>query len=135
MSNPDLHALAVSEPKRGGVMLAQGRIFYGWIMLSAIILMSFSSAGARFSFGVFVAPWHENFGWRLVELSGAASLNLLVAGLLRPVAGFVADRFGSRITATLGLSIAGLALLLTSMVTELWQFYITYGIVLAMGRR
>ena len=85
-------------------MLAQGRVFYGWIMLVAVMLMTFSSSGARFSFGVFVSPMHEELGWGLDKLFDAAALNLLVAGLLRPVAGLLADRFGSRVVALSGLA-------------------------------
>ena len=108
-------------------------LFYGWIMLTAVMLMSFSSAGARFSFGVFVAPMQRDLGWSLAELSGAAALNLLVAGLLRPVAGILADRISSRAVALTGLGVAAVALVLTSMVRELWQFYAAYGVLLSIG--
>ena len=114
-------------------MLARGRFFYGWIMLSAVMLMTFSSAGARFSFGVFIHPMEEALGWTLAELSGAAALNLLVAGLLRPVAGILADRWGPRAVALGGLCLAALALVLTSLAAELWQFYLAYGVLLAAG--
>ena len=70
-------------------MLKSGPIYYGWIMMAAVILMSFSSAGARFSFGVFVAPMQADLGWKLSDLTWAASINLLFAGLLRPVAGWL----------------------------------------------
>ena len=108
-------------------------LYYGWIMLGAVMLMSFSSAGARFSFGVFVQPIEAELGWTLAQLSGAAALNLLVAGLLRPVAGFLADRVGSRAVALGGLSVAGLALVLASLSRELWQFYLAYGVLLSVG--
>src|ERR671934_722651 len=100
-------------------MLLRGRLFYGWIMLSAVILMSFSTSGARFSFGVFVGPMHEHLGWSVAQLAVAAALNSLFAGLLRPLVGLMADRWGSRKVALGGLTVAGLALLLTSQVREL----------------
>jgi len=103
-------------------MLAHGRLFYGWIMLVAVMLMTFSSAGARFSFGVFVGPLHEDRGWGMEQLFDVAALNLLVAGLLRPCAGFLADRFGSRLVALSGLVLAALTLVLSSLARELWQF-------------
>ena len=80
-------------------MLTNGRIFYGWIMLIAVVLMTFSSAGARFSFSVFVVPMEQELGWTRSQLSNAAALNLLCAGLFRTVAGFLADRFGSKVVA------------------------------------
>ena len=39
------------------------RVHYGWIMLSAIVLMTFASSGSRFSFGVFVQPMSESLHW------------------------------------------------------------------------
>jgi len=110
-----------------------GRIHYGWIMLFAVALMSFASSGARFSFGVFVRPMSEELHWGRDQLALAASLNLLLAGLLRPLAGILADRYGSRMVALLGVTLGGISLLLTSFAQELWQFYLAYGVLLAIG--
>lgn len=109
------------------------RVYYGWIMLFAIVLMTFASSGSRFSFGVFVQPMSEAFGWDRAQLALAASLNLLVAGLLRPVVGLLADRVGSKLVAMSGVAIAATSLILTSFAQELWQFYLAYGILLAAG--
>ncbi len=109
------------------------RIYYGWIMLFAIVLMTFASSGSRFSFGVFVQPMSDAFGWDRAQLALAASLNLLMAGFLRPVAGILADRLGSKIVVLSGVATAAFALVLTSMTRELWQFYLAYGVLLAIG--
>ena len=114
-------------------MLTNGRLFYGWIMLIAVALMTFSSSGARFSFSVFVIPMEQELGWTRSQLSNAAALNLLCAGLFRTLAGFLADRFGSKAVATGGLAVAALALILTSQARELWQFFLTFGVLLSVG--
>ena len=109
------------------------RIHYGWIMLSAIVLMTFASSGSRFSFGVFVQPMSESLHWDRAQLALAASLNLLLAGLLRPFIGLAADRLGSRAVALAGVALGGTALALTSYAHELWVFYLTYGVLLSLG--
>jgi MFS family permease len=109
------------------------KIYYGWIMLFAIALMTFASSGSRFSFGVFVIPMTEELHWGRDQLALAASLNLILAGLLRPLVGILADRIGSKIVAMTGVALGGVALLLTSFARELWQFYLAYGILLAIG--
>ena len=109
------------------------RIHYGWIMLSAIVLMTFASSGSRFSFGVFVQPMSESLHWDRAQLALAASLNLLLAGLLRPFIGLAADRLGSRVVALAGVALGGTALALTSYAHELWVFYLTYGVLLSFG--
>ncbi|MFN8524750.1 MAG: MFS transporter [Chloroflexota bacterium] len=108
-------------------------IHYGWIMLTAIVLMTFASSGSRFSFGVFVQPMTAEFGWDRAALAGAASMNLLMAGMLRPAAGILADRIGAKAVAMLGVATAASALILTSFTRELWQFYLAYGVLLAVG--
>ena len=109
------------------------KVYYGWIMLFAIALMTFASSGSRFSFGVFVIPMTEDLHWGRDQLALAASLNLILAGLLRPLVGILADRLGSKIVAMTGVALGGSALLLTSFARELWQFYLAYGILLAIG--
>ncbi|MCC7104278.1 MAG: MFS transporter [Chloroflexi bacterium] len=109
------------------------RIYYGWILLVAVMLMSFSAAGARFSFGVFIQPMRQDLGWELTQLSGAASINLLLAGLLRWAAGLLADRIGARAVVVIGLAVAALALAISSVVTEYWQFMLAFGVLLAVG--
>src|SRR5687768_13137935 len=109
------------------------KIYYGWIMLFAIALMSFASSGSRFSFGVFVVPMTQELNWGRDQLALAASLNLILAGLLRPLVGILADRLGSKVIALPGVAVGGSALILTSFARELWQFYLAYGILLAIG--
>lgn len=109
------------------------KVYYGWIMLFAIALMSFASSGSRFSFGVFVIPMTEELHWGRDQLALAASLNLILAGVLRPLVGILADRLGSKIVAMTGVALGGTALLLTSFARELWQFYLAYGVLLAIG--
>lgn len=109
------------------------RLHYGWIMLFAIVLMTFASAGSRFSFGVFVRPMSAELHWGRDQLALAASLNLLLAGLLRPLVGLLADRLGSKLVAMAGVALGGAALILTSYTRELWQFYLAYGVLLAIG--
>jgi MFS family permease len=109
------------------------KIHYGWIMLAAVALMTFASSGSRFSFGVFVIPMSEELHWGRDQLALAASLNLILAGLLRPLVGILADRLGSKRVAMTGVALGGSALILTSFARELWQFYLAYGVLLAIG--
>jgi len=114
-------------------MRALSRLHYGWIMLFAVALMTFASSGSRFSFGVFVIPMSESLHWGRDQLALAVSLNLILGGLLRPIVGMLADRFGSKIVAMTGVALGGTALILSSYARELWQFYLAYGVLLAIG--
>lgn len=109
------------------------RVYYGWILVATIMLLSFSSAGSRFSFGVFVKPMTETLGWERAAISLVQSTGLLLAGLMRPAAGYFSDRFGPKRVYCFGLTLCGLALLASSFTTEYWQFFLSYGIILAIG--
>ena len=109
------------------------KIYYGWIMLFAIALMTFASSGSRFSFGAFVIPMSTELDWGRDQLALAVSLNLILGGLLRPVVGLFADRLGAKLVAMTGVGLCGTALILASYARELWQFYLAYGVLLAIG--
>jgi len=109
------------------------KVYWGWIMLFSIALMTFASSGSRFSFGVFLIPMSEDLHWGRDQLALAASLNLVLAGLLRAVVGFAVDRLGSKAVVISGVFMCGCALLLSSIAKELWQFYLAYGVLLAIG--
>jgi MFS family permease len=102
-------------------------------MLASVALMTFASSGSRFSFGVFVIPMSQELHWGRDQLALAASLNLILAGLMRPLVGILADRVGSKQMAMTGVALGGTALVLTSFARELWQFYLAYGVLLAIG--
>lgn len=104
----------------------QRRWFYGWLVILAAAFTMFGASGARFSFGIFIKPLQEEFGWERAALAGAASLNLLLSGLLRPLAGYLADRYGPKLICLSGVAIAGVTLAGMPFVRELWQMYLLY---------
>ena len=85
--------------------------------------MLFGAAGSRFSFGVFLRPLTEEFGWSRGSLSGALAVAGLATGFLRPIAGMLSDRYDARYIAAAGLVLGGAALLGLSKIDALWQLY------------
>ncbi len=62
-------------------------------------------------------------------LAGAASLNMVLAGLSRPLVGMVVDRLGSKRVMLAGLGLAAIAILALSFSSQLWQFYLLFTIM------
>ena len=70
----------------------------------------------------------QDTGWSIERIAIAVTAGTWVSGLLAPLAGYAADRYGPRVLTTLGLLIVGTCLLVISTTANnsLWQFIIPY---------
>ncbi|MBI4494003.1 MAG: MFS transporter [Chloroflexi bacterium] len=112
------------------------RIYYGWYILGVVMLDSFLSAGlSQLFMSIMLKPMTEEMGWSRTATTGAITIGTLTAGLLSPLLGRLADRYGPRLLTTVGtLVTAGMFFLLASL-AEQWQFYLGYivGRSIALG--
>ncbi len=106
---------------------------YGWVVVAAITTVLTATAGTRFLFGVVLKPLHEEFGWSRSALSLATTINMLALCLFQPLVGKLTDRVGTKPLMIAGTLVLGLSLIPLSYVTELWQIYLVYGLVMAVG--
>ena len=107
--------------------------FYGYIVVLAAFFVLMIMLGLLYSFGVFLKPLSAEFGWTRTMPSGAYSMGLFVTGLLYMVTGRLTDRFGPRIVMTACGFLLGLGYLLMSQISALWQLYLFWGVIVAMG--
>lgn len=104
------------------------------VLASALgLAFGYSSVGI-ISFGVFVMPLSEEFGWGRGDMSLALTLMSVAIVFLSPLAGTLLDRYGVRrvlIPSTLffGAAVAGLSLLNGSLL----QYYIMYLLLALAG--
>jgi MFS family permease len=109
------------------------RVFYGWWIVSAAFFIQLYCAGVlNFGFTAIFGPMVQEFGWSYAQISFAASLRGLEAGILAPLIGFLVDRWGPRRLLTFGILIVGLGLVLLSQVNSLAMFYTSF-ILIALG--
>ena len=109
------------------------RLYYGWIVLAALLIVTTTFFGISFSFGVFFKSLQEAFGWTRVMTSGVFSVYMVFYAVFAIAGGWALDRYGARIVITLMGLFTGLSLLLTSQVDKPWQLFITYSLLLAIG--
>jgi MFS family permease len=109
------------------------RPFYGWVVVAAVAIVLAASSGARFAFGVFLKPVSEAHDWDRASLSLAITISLVLGGLLQPGAGAIVDRFGARRVGSFGIALIGLSFAGLAFATELWQVYLLYGLLGAIG--
>jgi MFS family permease len=114
-------------------MSRRGGVFYGWIVVAAVAFILAVSSGARFAFGVFLKPISDAHDWDRGALSFAITISMVLGGLLQPAAGWVVDRVGARVVGTFGMALIGLSFAGMAAATELWQVYLLYGVLGAVG--
>ncbi|MCP4134791.1 MAG: MFS transporter [bacterium] len=111
----------------------QSRIFYGWWVIIACSLIGLLSGASRFSFTIFLPVLEKDLGWTRTMLGFGLTLHLWVYGFIVVITGFIVDKYGSRLIMAIGGVFIFFGLLLTSKITTVTQFYIYYGIILAIG--
>ncbi|MBI1728307.1 MAG: MFS transporter [Candidatus Rokubacteria bacterium] len=109
------------------------RLYYGWIVLAAVVFVMLGASGIRAVFGVFIKPIEAELGWTRQQLSGAAALSLFVLGAVGPMVGWLADVWGPRRVLLLAATVLGAGTILASFVGHLWQMYASAGVLMAAG--
>lgn len=108
-------------------------VHYAWVIVVVAAIMRLSTSGFRSSASILVPRIVDTFGWSYGLVGIGFSLQWIVSGLFGPSAGWLGDRYGVRMTMLLGgfLFIAGMVL--TGTMTELWQFYLFFGVVVSLA--
>ncbi len=107
--------------------------FYGWVVLAAAFVIITLSIGTLFTLGIFLKPIEDGMGWSRSSIGAIGLLNWIVMGLGGVVAGYLSDRLGTRVVVLAGGALLGLGLVLSSQVREIWQFYLTFGVMVGGG--
>lgn len=109
------------------------RAYHGWRIVAAAFVILFTAYGAQYCFGVFFAALLAEFGWSRTGLSGVFSLYAFTYCVFGFPAGRLTDRFGPRLVIGAGALFVGGALVAMATVSALWQAYLLYGVVAALG--
>ena len=111
----------------------RSKIHYAWYVLAACFAILFFNSGARYSFGVMFKPMIVEFGWSRGSISFAFFLNSALWALSLVFVGRVYDRFGPRWVIIVGTVFISAGYALIFLIDSLWQFYVCYGILVAIG--
>jgi sugar phosphate permease len=120
-------ATAYSEVR--DVLSGKRHVYYGWrVLIVGTLAMALGSGLSMSSFGLYVHPLEQEFGWNRADVSVAYSVAILTGGLAGPAIGHWVDAHGARLCIVAGGCLAALSYVLLAMTQELWQFYAFYGI-------
>jgi MFS family permease len=109
------------------------RLFRGWLVVLGAFAVTFVGFGCAYSFSNFVGPLQRDFA----ASRGSVSLVFSLAGFLYfglgVVSGPLADRFGSRRLAVIGMILTGAGLVVASVARSLTEVYLAYGLGVGLG--
>lgn len=112
---------------------ASPQIFHGWFIVAAAFAVTFMGFGSAYTFSAFVESLQREFG----ASRGSVSLVFSLAGFLYfglgVVSGPLADRWGSRRLAVIGMLLTGLGLAAASVARNLAEVYAAYGLGVGLG--
>jgi MFS family permease len=89
--------------------------------------------GTLFSLAVFLKPLEDSMGWKRSSVSAIALMNWIAMGIGSFASGYLSDRFGTRRVVLCGGLLVGGGLILSGRVEVLWQFYVTFGVLVGFG--
>ncbi len=129
--------MASPPPAPRRAPLTRHKIFYphyAWAIVSIIAVMQMVGSSIRMAFGVFIEPLSEQFGWGQSAIALSYALSSVVTALASPLAGSLGDRYGAKIAMCVGCAMFIVGMLLIGLVTEVWQFYLTFGVLLGVAQ-
>ena len=126
---------AVLAPQSlGGTPAERRRLFYGWRIVGAAFVASFTTAGVQaYVAGSFLVPMSDDLGWTRAQFLYGQTLGQFVMAFAGFFIGAYVDRWGARPLMLAGATILAIALVLISNVTELWQWILLRGTISMLG--
>jgi MFS family permease len=108
-------------------------LFLGWVVVGGAFAVMFVGFGATYTFSAFFEPLAREFGASRAEVSLVFSLAGFLYFLLGAVSGPIADRFGARPMAVLGMLALTAGLLAASSATTFHEVFVGYGLGIGIG--
>jgi MFS family permease len=118
------------EPERRTVNKDQRT---AWTVTLAAAAFLMVTMGARQSLGLFVSPINSSTGLGITAISLALAVAQLMWGVIQPVAGAIADRYGPDKVVVGGLIALAIGTAMTPFMTSTSGLVVSLGLLAAMG--
>ena len=114
-------------------LLEKRKLHYAWVIAAVTFIAMLTTSAALGLPGAMLQPLSKEFGWTTEQLSSVFAVRFALFGLLGPFAAVFISRYGlRRVMMSASLFIA-LAMVLATQVTQLWQLFVLWGLVLGCG--
>ena len=119
-----------SEATRAGT----SRLHYAWVIVGMATMLQLSTNFVSQAFAVLLVVLQADFAWGLTAITLAYFFRSIIGAVLSPVAGWVGDRYGARKSMMVGAVFYVVGMLLLSTISQVWQLYIYYSLVLGVAQ-
>ncbi len=109
-------------------------IHYAWYIVAMATILQLTTNFVSQAFAVLLVVLQGNFGWTLTAITLAYFFRSLIGAVLSPVSGWLGDRYGARRAMMVGAALYVGGLLLLSTISQVWQLYIYYSLVLGISQ-
>ncbi len=96
-------------------------------------LIIFLSMGTRQSMGLFLAPMSSDLGFGREVFALALAIQNLMSGLMQPITGAIADKFGAKRVAFIGGTLYVIGLLITAFADSALDLYAGTGFIIGLA--
>ena len=118
-------AVSTSLERRG--------VHYAWVIVAVTFFAMLTTSAALGLPGAMLQPLSKEFGWSTDQLSSVFAVRFALFGLLGPFAAIFIARFGLPRIMVAAATFIAIAMVLATGVTQLWQLFILWGLVLGCG--
>ncbi|MEP6739089.1 MAG: MFS transporter [Caldimonas sp.] len=106
---------------------------YAWVIAAVTFIAMLTTSAALGLPGAMLQPLGKEFGWTTEQLSSVFAVRFVLFGLLGPFAAVFIVRYGLRRVMIAAAAFIGTAMALASQVTQLWQLFLLWGLLLGCG--
>ena len=118
---------------RVSARLTRRGIHYAWVIAAVTFLAMLTTAAALGLPGAMLQPLSREFGWSTEQLSSVFAVRFALFGLLGPFSAIFIVRFGLRRIMVVAACFIAVAMVLATQVTQLWQLFLLWGLLLGCG--
>lgn len=113
--------------------MKSGKIHYAWIILIVTFLSVIIAAVTNTMSGVMMIPFEKEFGWNRASISGAFAICITLVGFSGPFIAGLYQKFSVRKVLLVGMGTLLTAILLTTIMSQIWHLFIIWGIIIGLS--
>jgi MFS family permease len=110
-------------------------IHYSWVIIGILAMVQIFGSSISMAAGIMVTPLNDptgDFGWSLGTIGLVIASYYLFGAIYAPITGWLGDRYGARWMLLASAVMYLISMFLLSQVTEVWHFFIFFGMLLSL---